>query len=109
MDREIKFKCWDGEKMWKHAVPLLVPAYNGGTINVSDHDRGSFNSFVNGRLLQYTGLNDKNNIQICDGDVINNKGNSVEFSNGCWNLNGDRPLSHFKQGSLEIIGNIYET
>ena len=108
MNRIFKFKCWDGKKMWEHAVPLFRPAHNGGRINVSDEEDGSWNKFVNGKLLQYTDFKDKNNKQICEGDIINNKGNSVEFSSGCWNLNGDRPLSHFKQDNLEVIGNIYE-
>ena len=108
MDRIIGFKCWDGKKMWKYAVPLLEPAYNGGMIRVSDQADGWGGRIVNGKLLQYTDYKDKNNIQICEGDIINNERNSEEFSNGCWNLNGDIPLSHFKKDSLEIIGNIYE-
>lgn len=58
MTRAIKFRAWDGKKMWQYAVPLLSKAHNGGTINVSDNEEGSFNQFINGELMQFTGLYD---------------------------------------------------
>lgn len=55
---------------------------------------------------QYTGLKDKNGKEIYEGDK-DEFGNVVEFVNGSWCLNGDRPLCIFIN-SFEIAGNIYE-
>ena len=56
---------------------------------------------INGDKLQnieikkqprYTDFVDKNGTKIYEGDSLGHKDNIVEFSFGCWNINGDRPL-----------------
>ena len=116
MDREIKFKCWDDKKMWKHAVPLFAPAHNGGTINVSDQENGNFNKFVNGKLLQYTDYKDKNNIQICEGDNFFLLDRRFTYtvtwkdSGLVGDSNSTKSYISIKDwcDEIEVIGNIYE-
>lgn len=61
--REILFRAWDSreKRMWKYAVPMF-----DGRINVSDREDGAFNEFINGKLMQWTGLKDKNDKKIVD-------------------------------------------
>lgn len=55
---------------------------------------------------QWTGLHDKNNTKIFEGDIMNSPGNVVEFCGGGFCINGDSPLSYWTM--TEIIGNIHD-
>lgn len=97
MSREIKFRAWD-------FVNKEMIDWEG----ITSHSDTMYSVLVE-RLrcdvMQYTGLKDKNGTEIYEGDVINSKGNIVEFSFGCFNINGDRPVY---ATNCEVIGNIYE-
>ena len=61
---------------------------------------------VTATIGQYSGMTDQTGQKIFEGDYYS-KGNIVEFSFGCFNINGDRLLSEICN-KIMIIGNIHD-
>lgn len=104
--REIKFRVWhyDIEKM----------DYNAGLAT----EKGNKVSAINGEVMQYTGLKDKNGKEIYEGDIV--KPGDTDY----WGIVRWKPcryILHYNdvnqfqdifetvtEKHFEVIGNIYE-
>lgn len=118
MSREIKFRAWlkDSKLMVDVdeidiGIKFIYYYYH------SDDLEGELKSFKNIELIQYTGLKDKNNKEIYEGDIVilHNDKYKVIFNSkeARFVLRDDEfeseiPFTNNNNERMEIIGNIYE-
>ena len=103
MNREIKFRVWFDNKM--HKVVDIDFAYQ--RINLLGAD---IIEFKNGKLMQYTGLKDKNGVEIYENMIINNK--YIVIYNFCKfalkNIENGNITDFKKDGVYEITREYFE-
>lgn len=106
--REIKFRGWDGLKMYYFDLVIYM------TFNEeAQEDLCPILAIQN--LMLHTGLSDKNGKEIYDGDIVLDQSEpatgTIELSYGSFIVNWHGPdiddLRDYHE-SLVIIGNIYE-
>ncbi len=125
--KEIKFRAWDKEK-GKMFEPTFR-AYAGeleelhisldGRLGLRKfdgyHDQSMFPERF--EVMQYTGLKDKNGVEIYEGDIVRcfrDGPSEVVFKKGCFGLETYTSIGNYYYtfdevyGYCEIIGNIYE-
>ena len=111
--REIKFRAWDASEKemvsWAHVI--YDPDYwLQGLLMQEDVDEDDV-------LMQYTGLKDKNGVEIYEGDImrikLDHENCVVELDRDCWvgrwnESQFTTPLGTLIAGGNLVIGNIYE-
>ncbi len=116
MSRVIRFRAWDKINKW-----LDDEFYLGSDGSVYDIPNKTYNTpnteierIDNFILMQYTGLKDKNGVEIFEGDICRYKNDGsywvgmVRYNHCSYMFSSDRGQNLIYTLDREVIGNIHE-
>ena len=120
--RDIKFRVWDNENKEMLEVQELdfEPTFYGGRIAIRTDQYNDYFDTEDMILMQYTGLKDKNEKEIYEGDIIKYKDiqkgvveYSEQYAQFILKETGSiadecEALGEFNIKVFEVIGNIYD-
>ncbi len=107
MNREIKFRAWD-----KREEKIIYGIEGTYDWEFMPTETGENDLYI---LSQYTGLKDKNGVEIYEEDIVTHddfkEPSEVTFKRGCFRIY-DFTIANFEAihpiSRIEVIGNIYE-
>ncbi len=120
--REIKFRAWEDNKMWYQVRcgGMFDGIPTAPTVWIEDQGWGNLTGQPHTKVMQYTGLTDKNGREIYEGDVVSiqkyiggifypmNSG-VVAFSDGSFFVKAESSSYYaWLDYEVEVLGNIYE-
>lgn len=124
--REIKFRVWDYDTntiVYPDSELETIFCFDKVGLSVYHNNGQEMSSF---EIMQYTGLKDKNDMEVYEGDIIRYSSDvinsfhgaseiirKVKFKHGTYGIEGYEKDTHIPFGNIlkckfEVIGNIYE-
>ncbi|WP_228934703.1 YopX family protein [Leuconostoc pseudomesenteroides] len=103
--RDIKFRAWDKElKEYVDINNTAIDPTNGDVVEVGGYELLDVNYFA--VLEQYTGLNDKNGVEIYENDILKSAGGNIEvviYIDGRF-----EPVCWYDEKTYEVVGNVHQ-